>query len=995
MDMRGLANFIHDIRKATSNREEEQRRIEVELAKIRSKFKETASMSTYDRKKYVVKLMFIAMLGYPVDFGHMEGVQLLANHGAPEKLIGYLSLTVFLNENHELLTLTTHMVHLDLVSSKEFNQCLALTAVANIGGKDFAESMHQGVKKLLVTPSTSIQIRKKAFLTYLRLYRKYREVADVDEIVPIAVECITHPNFGLSNCAITFLLGVAHQEDARLFTNVVPQCIALMSSIIVEKRTEVEYIYYGVPAPWLQAKALRLLQQFPAPASDSPLKAKMTNVLSKLVKATEKVLRDAQTQQKQRGTANRCNAMNAALVEAVSLIIQWDADAGLLKDCSELLSTFINDKKDANFRYLGLLLLSRLSFTTNTTFSFADSCRPFQQQIIVALHDVDISIRKQALSVTYNMCGPHNADEIIGELLAYLPTAEASFKEDLVLIIAILAEKFCTDYAWYVEIVLNVISHAGDHVPDDIWQRVIHVVVNNPAVQKRAAEIAFLALKATTHCHETTVKVSAFLLGEFGYQIALSPESTPLIQFTVLHSKFNLVSSETRCMLLSTFVKFFNLYDNPAVRERIQKTFASCKSSFDAELQQRATEYSLLLSTVRDETLMAVLEPMLPFELDGNRVLDLLLEKQKSTDRNLWADKAQARDQEQTKQSSAARGSSKPSSASQPPSSSADVPPAASEKDLPPSPPPPAVVHADPSAAVLSSASLLPTVARSGASAAQSTLDDLFGITAPPPQQSVNEQRLRELVDSLRIAPSGLLYSDAVVDVVCSHEYRAADARLAIRVKNKSAESALSLISAKIVLNPSGLLIQTRECATTVPAAAAVSGDGGVLVAEFAARSLSPYDELPSIRLSYSAAAVNTAVSVILSLPIATTRFVDPYPLDDMSKFSALWVNTPCGDMSFVNNDGRAVRFPRGRKEVTEVEQFMFQKMRLSTLRPTANLVLGAGAHAVYPKLSPEYTPVLVKVELAEDGCSARIAVRSPHPAVQAEMQMLFVKLFL
>ena len=442
MEMRGLANFIHDIRKATSNREEEQRRIEVELAKIRSRFKEAASMSTYDRKKYVVKLMFIAMLGYTVDFGHMEGVQLLANQGAPEKLIGYLSLTVFLNENHELLTLTTHMVHLDLISSKEFNVCLALTAIANIGGRDFAETMHQAVKKLLVTPGTAVQLRKKALLTYLRLYRKYKEVADVTDIAPMAVESITHPNMGLSNCAMTFLLGVCHQEDPSLFANVVPQCIALMSSIIVEKRTEPEYIYYGVPAPWVQAKALRLLQQFPAPPADSPLRNKMNNVLSKLIKATEKVLRDTQTQQKQRGTANRSNAMNAALFEAVSLIIQWDCDAALLKDCSELLSTFINDKKDANFRYLGLLLLGRLSFSTNTTFNFAESCRPFQQQIVVALHDIDISIRKRALDVTYNICGAHNSNEIIGELLAYLPTAEPSFKEDLVLIICILAEKF-------------------------------------------------------------------------------------------------------------------------------------------------------------------------------------------------------------------------------------------------------------------------------------------------------------------------------------------------------------------------------------------------------------------------------------------------------------------------------------------------------------------------------------------------------------------------
>ena len=984
MDMRGLANFIHDIRKATSNREEEQRRIEVELAKIRSKFKETASMSTYDRKKYVVKLMFIAMLGYPVDFGHMEGVQLLANQGAAEKLIGYLSLTVFLNENHELLTLTTHMVHLDLVSNKEFNQCLALTAIANAGGKDFAETMANAVKKLIVTNSTNPQLRKKALLTYLRLYRKYREVVDVSEVAPIAVDLILNPNMGLSNCAMTFILGISHQEEPSLFANVVPNCIAVMTAIIADKKTEPEYIYYGVPAPWLQAKALRLLQQFPAPLAGSPLTDKMNNVLSKLVKATEKVLRDAQTQQKMRGTANRCNAMNAALIEAVSLIIQWDNDASLLKECSELLSTFINDKKDANFRYLGLLLLGRLSFCSNTSFNFAECCRPYQQQIVVALHDADISIRKRALDVTYNICGPHNADEIIGELLAYLPAAEASFKEDLVLVIAILAEKFCTDYSWYVEIVLNVISHAGDHVPADIWQRIIHVVVNNATIQKRAVEVAFLALKSSVHVHEVVVKVGAFLLGEYGYQIALSPESTPMAQFTILQAKFPLVASDTKHMILSTYVKFFNLYDSPAVRERIQKALNACKGSFDTELQQRATEYSLLLSTVKDETLMAVLEPMPVFELENNRVLELLKDRQKSTDRNLWVEKAQARDQQQSLAASAAR--TKPASE------------VAAVSHVDPQPPP-SVPQPGSQAVVAAVSPSTPTTSGppaglpgqlaalpSARPPASNALEELFGITTPSPQASADEQRLRTLFDQLRLSPTGVLFSDQAVEVVCSHDYRAADARLAIKITNKT-DKPLSLVSIKVTRTPSGLLVQTRDLASDVPANAQ-----GLLVAEIAARSLTPYDEAPAVRISYSSAALNAAASVIVSLPIVTTRFVDPYPVDDANKFAALWTNTPCGDVTF--NSGKTVRLSQGPKDITDVEQFLFQKMRMATIRPTARCVLGAGAHAVQPKLSPEYTPILVKVELGEDGMSATIAVRSPHPALQAELQQVFTRLF-
>ena len=38
-----------------------------------------------------------------------------------------------------------------------------------------------------------------------------------------------------------------------------------------------------------------------------------------------------------------------------------------------------------------------------------------------------------------------------------------------VLKIAILAEKYASDLRWYVDVILQLISHAGDFVYDEIW----------------------------------------------------------------------------------------------------------------------------------------------------------------------------------------------------------------------------------------------------------------------------------------------------------------------------------------------------------------------------------------------------------------------------------------------------------------------------------------------------------------------------------------------
>jgi hypothetical protein len=44
-----------------------------------------------------------------------------------------------------------------------------------------------------------------------------------------------------------------------------------------------------------------------------------------------------------------------------------------------------------------------------------------------------------------------------------------------VLKVAILAEKYASDYTWYVDVILKLISTAGDYVSEEVWYRVIQV----------------------------------------------------------------------------------------------------------------------------------------------------------------------------------------------------------------------------------------------------------------------------------------------------------------------------------------------------------------------------------------------------------------------------------------------------------------------------------------------------------------------------------------
>jgi AP-2 complex subunit alpha len=158
--MRGLVTFIADLRNARA-RELEEKRINKELANIRQKFKD-GKLSGYDRKKYVCKLLYIYILGWNVDFGHLEAVNLVSSNKYSEKQIGYLAVTLFLHEQHELVHLVINSIRKDLNDHNELFNCLALHAIANVGGKEMGEALAGDVHRLLISP-----------YVYLKWYREH------------------------------------------------------------------------------------------------------------------------------------------------------------------------------------------------------------------------------------------------------------------------------------------------------------------------------------------------------------------------------------------------------------------------------------------------------------------------------------------------------------------------------------------------------------------------------------------------------------------------------------------------------------------------------------------------------------------------------------------------------------------------------------------------------------------------------------------------------
>lgn len=603
--------------------------------------------------------MYIYILGWNVDFGHLEAVNLISANKYSEKQIGYLAVTLFLHEQHELLHLVVNSIRKDLLDHNELNNCLALHAIANVGGREMGEALSGDVHMLLISPYEALImmmmmvlkrdilthvprasqsfVKKKAALTLLRLYRKYPGIVQAEWAERI-ISLMDDPDMGVA-LSVTSLVMALAQDSPEEFKGSYVKAAHRLKKIVVDDDYPPDYLYYKVPCPWIQVKLLRLLQYYPplVRISSGPRFSmrSATNVrvivdthVRNLIRQSLRTILDTAMETPKNVQHN--NAQNAVLFEAINLIIHLDTEQDLVGQISSKLGKFIQSK-ETNIRYLGLEAMTHLAARAETL----DPIKRHQNIILASLRDRDISVRRKGLDLLYSMCDATNARGVVSELLKYLQSADYAIREEMVLKLAILTEKYAVDVQWYVDISLRLIAMAGDHVSDEVWQRVIQIVTNNDELQEYAARNTLQYIK-DDQCHETLIKIGGYVLGEFGHLIADSKGCSPVEQFMALHSKMQGSSTSTKAIILSSFVKFVNLF--PEIKPRLLEVFRAYSHTLDSELQQRACEYLTLATLPTDDLLRTVCDEMPPYPERASALLSRLHQKHAgSTDKLTWS----------------------------------------------------------------------------------------------------------------------------------------------------------------------------------------------------------------------------------------------------------------------------------------------------------------------------------------------------------------------
>ncbi|KNZ52053.1 AP-1 complex subunit gamma-1 [Puccinia sorghi] len=603
-----LKALIKAIR-ATKTLADELSVIQKESAAIRTSFKEEETAYRYNN---VAKLLYIHMLGHPAHFGQIECLKLVAQPRFADKRLGYLGIMLLLDESQEVLTLVTNSLKNDMNHSNMYIVGLALCTFANISSEEMSRDLVNEVEKLIGSSNT--YIRKKvrfilhecqAALCATRIIKKVPEL--LDHFITKATSLLSDRNHGVLLCGVTLVTEMCalDPEALQTFRKAVPLLVRHLKALVTTGYSP-EHDVSGITDPFLQVKILRLLRVLGK--GDSHASETMNDILAQVATNTEAAK----------------NVGNSILYEAVLTILEIEAESGLRVMAINILGKFLGNR-DNNIRYVALNTLNKVvGIDTNAV-------QRHRTIILDCLRDGDISIRRRALELSYALVNEQNVRVMIRELLAFLEVADNEFKLGMTTQICLAAERFAPNKRWHIDTMLRVLKLAGNYVREEVLSAFVRLVCHTPELQAYTAQKLYLALRQDVS-QESLTLAGLWVIGEFGELMlqshdggvaAESEEAIPQVHDVDIIELIDLVllspypNQTIRQFSLTALAKLSSrLSPSSFAQSTITQILARFTSSAELEIQQRAVEFSQLLSMPEIKT--GVLERMPPPELKAS-----------------------------------------------------------------------------------------------------------------------------------------------------------------------------------------------------------------------------------------------------------------------------------------------------------------------------------------------------------------------------------------
>uniref|UniRef100_A0A7N6BXR2 GAE domain-containing protein n=1 Tax=Anabas testudineus TaxID=64144 RepID=A0A7N6BXR2_ANATE len=557
-----LRELIRTIRTARTQAEEREM-IQKECAAIRSSFREEDN--TY-RCRNVAKLLYMHMLGYPAHFGQLECLKLIASQKFTDKRIGYLGAMLLLDERQDVHLLMTNCIKNDLNHSTQYVQGLALCTLGCMGSSEMCRDLAGEVEKLLKTSNS--YLRKKAALCAVHVIRKVPELMEM--FLPATKNLLSEKNHGVLHTSVVLLTEMCERSPDMLahFRKLVPQLVRILKNLIMSGYSP-EHDVSGISDPFLQVRILRLLRILGK--SDDDSSEAMNDILAQVATNTE----------------TSKNVGNAILYETVLTIMDIKSESGLRVLAINILGRFLLNN-DKNIRYVALTSLLKTVQTDH------NAVQRHRSTIVDCLKDLDVSIKRRAMELSFALVNGNNIRGMMKELLYFLDSCDPEFKADCASGVFLAAEKYGSDTQ--TDNTLQPPMLAGSYVRDDSVPNLIQLITNSVEMHAYTVQRLYKALLDDIS-QQPLVQVASWCIGEYGDLLVSGQcEEEEPIQDEVLDVLEGLLVSNlstpvTRGYSLTAIMKLSTRFSSV---NRIKKVVSIYGSSIDVELQQRAVEYNAL-----------------------------------------------------------------------------------------------------------------------------------------------------------------------------------------------------------------------------------------------------------------------------------------------------------------------------------------------------------------------------------------------------------------
>ncbi|CCI10452.1 unnamed protein product [Albugo candida] len=572
----------------SKSKQEEDRIILHEVAQLKRKMNDVSAVSSATgtainkrKKEFLIRLMYVEMLGHDASFGYIKAVEMTASTNLLQKRVGYLTCSLVLSPTHEFRFMIINQLQRDLQSSNHLEVCAALMAVCKLVTVEMIPAVQPMITDLMRHDAEIV--RKKAVMAMHRFHQlKPDSIQDSGDILRRAL-CDRDPSvMGATLCSLHDL----SLANPSAYKDLVPSFVSILKQI-TEHRLPREFDYHRIPAPWIQIRLLKILSLLGQ--ADQQTSEGMYEVL-------HDVMRRADT---------GINVGYAIIYECVRTVTTIYPNSTLLDAAAASISRFISSDNH-NLKYLGVTGLAAI-VKDHPKYAAAH-----QMAVIDCLEDPDETLKRRTLDLLYRMTNPVNVEFISDKLTQFLrETTDVFLRTELVSRITQCAERYAPSNGWYIQTMTNLFELGGDLVQPEVAHNLLRLIAEGSGEDeeqdmelRRDAVDTYLDLLEPTVLPDILVCTMAWVLGEYGY-LASNMDLEEICErlCELVDRPFN-QEDITRGYVLTAITKITAQMGHTI--EIADDLMNKYKTSRSTDIQQRCSEY---LALTKAPALMSQLFP--------------------------------------------------------------------------------------------------------------------------------------------------------------------------------------------------------------------------------------------------------------------------------------------------------------------------------------------------------------------------------------------------